>query len=804
MKNSSNRSLLRPGLLWPLLSLVPSLVVMRGMFSPSAVYCFRDMSQHFWPQAFWFRRAMAAGEFPLWDPYLAFGQSAIADPVRALLFPPVLALRIALPPALALNASVGLAVVAAALGTYLLLRRSLSYPSAALGAAAFSAIGPLVSTGNMLNFVWSAALLPWVLWSALRLADRYSGARLAATAVLVGLQALAGEIVTIAATIGAVVLVAVALEPAGARGAAVRALRALAGIASGFALAAVQYAPLVEAVGLSDRGTRGANLSYWSAHPLRLVESVASGSFGDPFTPASQPWILALASGREPFLLSLYLGVALVVLAAIGIAGGAGSSRRRALVWSALGVVALLCALGAHTPVYPTLAEIIPPLRLFRYPEKYFVVVAFCAALLAAEGFEAVAAEGRRSLVVAIAAAAAIVVGLVAIAALASPISYAVGMDDEAAAELRDAMMRAGFYAAAVGGSVAAAAAAARREALRRFALAAIFALAVGDLVYASFSLNPQVKTDLVAEPRWVASVAARGVRFYAGGRAGCPPRKGELDPDTIAPRRAFPPSIPITSVQAIVAARTAQFASLWGTREAVSVDSQQLFVSEYKDMLREFCDATPEARARFLERVGVRTHLLTHPPAASFETQEPVEGLAPITAYSSAAPFNRCAVVPSSRVVPDTAEAVRALFSEGFDPAAEALVDRDAVPNGTAASPDASVVAGARIVRDRANLVEIEASVPDESVLVLFDTYYPGWNVEVDGAPAELLRADGLFRAVRLAPGAHRVRFSFAPRSLVTGAVVSACMAAGLIALTLVDRRRRAGSGSRESSSAS
>ena len=51
--------------------------------------------------------------------------------------------------------------------------------------------------------------------------------------------------------------------------------------------------------------------------------------------------------------------------------------------------------------------------------------------------------------------------------------------------------------------------------------------------------------------------------------------------------------------------------------------------------------------------------------------------------------------------------------------------------------------------------------------LLVLHDTYYPGWIAEVDGKSAPILRADILFRAVELPPGTHRVTFRFAPFSL-------------------------------------
>ena len=55
-----------------------------------------------------------------------------------------------------------------------------------------------------------------------------------------------------------------------------------------------------------------------------------------------------------------------------------------------------------------------------------------------------------------------------------------------------------------------------------------------------------------------------------------------------------------------------------------------------------------------------------------------------------------------------------------------------------------------------------------------------------VDGRPAPLLRANGLFRAVRLTPGHHEVRFTYRPRMLAIGAGVSAAAAVGLL-LTLL-----------------
>ena len=73
-----------------------------------------------------------------------------------------------------------------------------------------------------------------------------------------------------------------------------------------------------------------------------------------------------------------------------------------------------------------------------------------------------------------------------------------------------------------------------------------------------------------------------------------------------------------------------------------------------------------------------------------------------------------------------------------------------------------------------RANAVECLVDLNEASVLVLADLDYPGWSVTVDGHAAESLRIDNLFRGVRLEPGSHRVAWSYQPRSVKVGAVIS------------------------------
>ena len=59
---------------------------------------------------------------------------------------------------------------------------------------------------------------------------------------------------------------------------------------------------------------------------------------------------------------------------------------------------------------------------------------------------------------------------------------------------------------------------------------------------------------------------------------------------------------------------------------------------------------------------------------------------------------------------------------------------------------------------------VTLEVDSPDGGWAVLNDVWHPWWYVELNGKPAELLRANVLFRAVQVPPGQFTVRFSFAP----------------------------------------
>jgi uncharacterized membrane protein YfhO len=89
--------------------------------------------------------------------------------------------------------------------------------------------------------------------------------------------------------------------------------------------------------------------------------------------------------------------------------------------------------------------------------------------------------------------------------------------------------------------------------------------------------------------------------------------------------------------------------------------------------------------------------------------------------------------------------------------------------------------------VADRSSEVIVEAALRTEGVLLLRDTYDPSWRATVDLEPAEIVRANGIHRAVALPPGRHVIRFSYRPRDFFQGLIVTVLAGLCLCVITWV-----------------
>jgi hypothetical protein len=121
-----------------------------------------------------------------------------------------------------------------------------------------------------------------------------------------------------------------------------------------------------------------------------------------------------------------------------------------------------------------------------------------------------------------------------------------------------------------------------------------------------------------------------------------------------------------------------------------------------------------------------------------------------------------------------DAAKAV--LLTDDFEPGREVILyDRPAnEPHETQG------LSSATVEHYRTNEVIIRVSAEADGLLVLSDTYYPGWKAEIDGVETSILQANLCQRAVAVPAGEHSVRFVFDSWTIKLGFVlsVSCCVA--------------------------
>src|SRR5690606_31153748 len=76
----------------------------------------------------------------------------------------------------------------------------------------------------------------------------------------------------------------------------------------------------------------------------------------------------------------------------------------------------------------------------------------------------------------------------------------------------------------------------------------------------------------------------------------------------------------------------------------------------------------------------------------------------------------------------------------------------------------DSSITGSAIITAATDTTLEIAVDASQPGMLVITDAWYPGWQAQVNGHPAELYRADAMFRAVPVPAGQSTVTLTYAP----------------------------------------
>jgi membrane protein YfhO len=89
-------------------------------------------------------------------------------------------------------------------------------------------------------------------------------------------------------------------------------------------------------------------------------------------------------------------------------------------------------------------------------------------------------------------------------------------------------------------------------------------------------------------------------------------------------------------------------------------------------------------------------------------------------------------------------------------------------------------------------NRYSFQVDLKADGFVLINELYYPGWEVTVDGKPAEIRRADHIFRSLALPAGSHRIAMRFRPRRFWWGAGISLVTLCGLLFYFGVDLQKK------------
>ena len=465
-----------------------------------------------------------------------------------------------------------------------------------------------------------------------------------------------------------------------------------------------------------------------------------------------------------------------------------GGRRRRALVAVGLGAVAL--ALGRHAPFYDLVTTLLPPLRVLRYPVKATVFLAFAWAGLVAFGADAWRrpTPGRRWWL-AVVVPLAVLVPLVAAGALFLATGQPPWREPLVAGSpgrVEELALARGLGREAILAALVLALAAWRRGSGARARPSPRWrGPAIADLALAHPRPNPVAPVALYAHrpevlaalgdplaarvysydysettraEKWLGRSAAHGLeRIPAGWRA---------DP---------------ANALGLQMSLTPQTPGRWGVRQGFDIDFRGLQAEPLARLTRlvRLVEDRPEEVRRVLQ-IGAVTHVIAlHRvaggllrPVAEVPSLFPV----PVRVEALPEPLPRACAVGGVRVA-DGIPGLAALIDPAFDPRREIVL-----PEGRPVVAPEGFHGEARVVRESADRVRLDAELSADGYVVLVDGHDPGWRVRVDGRPAPLVRANVAFRAVAVPAGRHVVDMVYRPTAALVGLVVSGITLAALV----------------------
>lgn len=723
-----------------------------------------DAKAHFHPQLQFLASALHKGLSPFWTPFVFAGSPQVADP-QSLIFSPPFALIALLNPTPDFRWSDGAllgSLLVGALCLVLLFRDRDWHPGGAVVCALAFAFGASAAwriqhVGQVLSLAYFAItllLLSRALergsWSYGFLAGIVAGFMVLGRdqVALIGVYVLAGLVIA---------AIAMAKQPLRALNGSLMPL--CLGVLGAVLVAAI---PILLTAFLAQESNRPAidfaGAGKGSLHPASLLTGLVANLYGaagplenfwGPPSPAWEARFGAVDLYLARNMSELYLGLLpLLMIIGVGVVRG-GLWRREIVALSVAAIVVLIYALGRYTPGFQILFSALPGLDLYRRPADALFILGALFAILGGYFTHLVltdTAPRPRRWQIALEAAL-----LGAAFGLAIWLAWTTGRLGVAALPLITALLCLLLVAGAL--------VAARSLALQGAGMAATLILAMTMTIDLSVNNGPSESTALPSSRYEVlrADSANETIALLKRetARTTGPDRRDRIELAGIDfhwPNASLVHGLDNTLGYNPL--RLGLYSAATGAGDHVALPDQ-----------RTFSALMPSYRSLLADMLGLR-FIATGVPVEQIDKALKPGDLVQIARTADAFVYENPRALPRVLLVTEAQQAdfdailKSGQWPAGFDPRRTVLLDKapPKLPEGPAGPGTVSIRAYGTTE------VTLEADAPRGGFVVLNDVWQPWWQVEVDGKPAELLRANVIFRAVQVPPGRSTIRFTFRP----------------------------------------
>lgn len=176
----------------------------------------------------------------------------------------------------------------------------------------------------------------------------------------------------------------------------------------------------------------------------------------------------------------------------------------------------------------------------------------------------------------------------------------------------------------------------------------------------------------------------------------------------------------------------------------------------------------------RVQDILGIRYYLGKAPSRP--DQREVFHGQAGVNVYENPKAFPRVWSVHGARKVVGEKQARELLANPSFDARHEVFLIGENPPRLGSCEGDE-----VWMPHHEPNVLRIQAQMQCRGMVILTDTWFPGWYATVDGKRAKIERAYGVVRGVVVDPGNHTIEMRYRPLSVYIGAGLS-LLALGIV----------------------